>query len=1340
MSDLSSPSSLTPPEEPPVNARFPVVAVGASAGGLGATTELLQQLGTQPGMAVVIVHHLDPAHDSSLVEILARATAMPVHAISDGMRVELDHVYVIPPNVALTMSDGQLRLSPRVEERGLHLPIDRFMESLADDQRGGAIGVLLSGSGSDGSVGIRAIKAAGGITLAQNSSARYGSMPESAIATGCVDFVLSPTEIASELLRLGERPPAASAFDSSVHPDAPEFRALIAALRMSSSIDFANYKPATILRRAQRRMLMHRLFNLREYVELLGRDNAEVSALCEDVLIHVTGFFRDPATFEALTTHVFPQLLAGRPPGAPLRIWVAGCSTGEEVYSLAICLLEFLANVNAGDVPIKLFGTDASAHAIERARSGKYAEGIQQQVSPARLEAFFSNIGGSYQIRKNVRDLCVFARHDATRDPPFLGVDLISCRNLIIYLGSALQARLMAIFHYALKETGFLLLGNSETTHSAAGFVALDEKNKIYQRTAASSRLPFDFAGVPFSDGAVRAVPRATPAPGPLDVHREADRIVLAQFAPPGMVVTEDLAIVQFRGKTAPYLDPVSGIPSLDLLRMVREELRLPLRRAIDEARSKHGPIRQRGVRLAGEGGERVLEIAIVPLMLAEQRFFIVLFKDVTAEPAAEATADPPGESAVEPAVVAELKRELSSTRQYLESTVEQLEAGNEELKAANEEITSSNEELRSTNEELQMAKEELEASNEEMRSLNEEMVVRTLEATRLSDDLSNVLSGVEIPIVLLGRDSKIRRFAPAATRVLGLTAADIGRPLGEVGRCLASAGAEMAADVLARIQPAQRTLPDEEGHWYQLNARPYLTLDRRIDGTLLSAFDVDAIHKAGDRLREAQRYAESIVDTVSECLLVIDAERRVRSGNRAFYQTFGKNQQAIVGRDLPDLFPAPVARALSESLDSFDQGQDSHRFRLQHVLASGESRQFLVTARRIVDTPLVLLGLEDISAQERAEALRRSESELRDVLTMAAEGILITDTAGHITFVNAAANAAFGYEGQELIGQSIDLLVPERLRSRHAGHRAAYLGTVSPRRMGPDRSLVGLRKDGTEVEIEVTLSPLLREGGCQVVSFISDVTERRATERRIREYQNKLQQMAFDAALTEERERRRIAADLHDRIGQSLALAQMKLKSLPVAGGERGIIDEATQLLAQSLIDTRTLIFDLSPPILYDLGLKEALSWLAEDLEKRWGLRIEVAGDDLPKGLGDTEAALVFRAVRELLTNVVKHAQSPSAKISLQSAGEQLLITVTDDGVGFDPDAAAQPSAQRGFGLFSVREQISRLGGMLEVESAMGRGTRVLLRLPLHGPGAAEGDSIALPPGSETPPVATET
>lgn len=527
--------------EPPTSPAFPIVGVGASAGGLAATTDLVRHLGRRPGVALVIVHHLDPVHESSLVEIFSRATALPVHAAADGVRVEPKHIYVVPPNAGLFLSGGFLNLTPRIEEGGLHLPIDRFFESLAEDSKACAIGVLLSGGGSDGSHGIRAIKAAGGITFAQDASAEHRSIPDSAIATGCVDLVLSPAAIAAELGRLGELPPAVASPEPSEQEE-PEFRRLLSILRKASGIDFANYKHATIRRRVQRRVFLHRKHSLHEYVELLERDAAEATALAEEVLIHVTRFFRDPVTFLALDGQVFPKLLEHRPRGAPIRVWVPACSTGEEVYSLAISLLEFLDREKATETPIKLFGTDVSANAIDRAHSGKYAEGIAQDISPERLATFFTKVGGVYQIRKDVREACVFARHDATRDPPFSGMDIISCRNLMIYLGSALQARTLSILHYALKDPGYLVLGSSETVHSFAGFAIFDAKNKIHQRTSAAPLFAFDFSTGDLLDPRALIGPSATKATGAADVHREADRLVLAKFAPPGMVITDDLA------------------------------------------------------------------------------------------------------------------------------------------------------------------------------------------------------------------------------------------------------------------------------------------------------------------------------------------------------------------------------------------------------------------------------------------------------------------------------------------------------------------------------------------------------------------------------------------------------------------------------------------------------------------------------------------------------------------------------------------------------------------------------------------------------------------------------
>jgi two-component system CheB/CheR fusion protein len=1306
------------------------VAIGASAGGLAPTVELLRDLGPRPGVALVIIHHLDPTHESGLVEILGRATSMPVAAATDGVAIEVDHVYCVPPNAGLLVRRGVLQIVPRVEIGGLHLPIDRFFESLAVDRDGLAVGVVLSGSGFDGTEGIKVIKREGGITLAQDTSAQYGSMPQSAVATGCVDLVLPPAGLAREITRIGAHAPSFARAPLQGTGD-PDYQQILSAMRKSSGIDFASYKHSTLRRRLERRLLLRGLTDLPAYLELLRTDPAETAALCEEVLIHVTGFFREPEAFDALRTLVFPKLCQDRPGDAAIRVWVPGCSTGEEVYSIAICLLEFLGD-NRGQVPIKIFGTDVSLPIIEKARSGRYPESIERDVSTERLQRFFARTDGGYQIRRDVRDLCVFARHDVTRDPPFSSMDLISCRNLMIYLGPELQDRVIALLHYALKEPGFLALGSSETVRAFAGFAPVDGKNKIYARTSAAPRLPFDFTAptLPFDLGAATSTAVAiadrvqgSRSAGPSDVSREADRLVLAEFAPPGVVVTGDLAIVQFRGQTGPFLEPTPGVASLDLMRMAREELRLPLRRAIDKARSDQGPVREDGVALVVGDSRRTISLQVIPFAVhaTQQRFFLVLFEDVTASGnAAQVTPSAPAPAAGE--ATDALRQELASTRQYLESVIEQAEATNEELKAANEEIVSSNEELRSTNEELQSAKEELQATNEELRTVNDEMVDRNLEATRLSDDLSNILTSVQIPIVIVGRDLRLRRFTAAAERVFGLHAADLGRPLGGLQTLVTRAAAltQLVPAVIQGLTPAECNVQDGSGRWYCLAVRPYVTVDGRIDGAVIAARDVDAETRGAERLEAARRYAEDIVDTVREGLVVLDTELRLRSTNKSFQRAFRLTPAECEGRRIDELGRAELeAPALRELFDRLASRRAASDLRLELGGATGPARVFLVNARAIEGTELVLVAFEDITEAEQARlAAKQVELRFRDALTGAAEGILMVDGDGRIQFANAMAARLFGYAIEELGGLSVERLVPAKLREVHVGHRKEYSANPAARPMGRQRELIGLRKDGTEFPIEVALSTVSAEGDrSTVLAFITDVTERRKTEHEIREYQDRLQRMAFDAALTEERERRRIAIELHDRIGQDLALAQIKLTSIrqDVTGAPRAAIEGAVELLDQAIGQQRSLIFDLSPPVLYDLGLKEALAWLAEDVEKRHGVRIEVSDDGSEKPLDDATRALVFRAVRELVMNVLKHAHTPVAKVSLTRNGDHFDIQVEDPGVGFDPEARVDRPGGGGFGLLSVREQIARLGGTLAIESAPQQGTRVTVRVPLQ-------------------------
>jgi len=1299
------------PREPQL---FPIVAVGASAGGLAASSELLRHLGDRPGLALVIVHHLDPHHASNLASIFARVTPLTIEPARTGTRVAVNCVYVAPPNAGLIIEHGVLQLTPRVETGGgQHFTIDPLLETLAGDQNERAVAVLLSGTGTDGTQGVIAVKRAGGTTFVQDGSAEFPSMPESALATGCVDHVLSPAEIAQRLRQIAEQ--AAALADIS--QDGPALQHILERVRSTTGLDFSNYKERMVRRRVYRRALAHGQGNLRDYAAILDADAAEASALCAEVLIHVTSFFRDPAVFEALKTSVYPKLLSAQPRSSGIRVWIPGCSTGEEVYSIAISLLEYLSEQRADALALTLFGTDVSLSAIEKARAGKFDKSIESEVSPARLERFFSKHEGGYQIRNEVRERCVFAKHDATRDPPFSCLDMISCRNLLIYLNTALQERLLPIFHYALRAPGFLVLGISETTRQYPGFASFDTKNKIFARTTAAPRLSFSFSDpqLPLPSGHI-GLPALKPW-GAVDVHREADRLVLAEFAPPGVVVGDDLSIIQFRGKTGPFLEPSPGVASFDVLRMVREDLRLPLRQLIDEARASRMTTRKKGLRLSFNEDARALDLEVIPFGTAHtsQQFFVILFKPVAAEE------DPPERAHVEAEAPSEqLAQELHSTRAYLQAVIEQFGTSNEELRVAHEEVVSSNEELRSTNDELQMAKEELQATNEELRTLNDDMNVRNVEMSRLNDDLSNVLSSVEIPIVIVGRDLRVRRFTPAAARVLNLTTGDLGRALTEIKTSVGVPDMlHVITSVLEQLTPVIRTVRDGDGHVYQLVVRPYLTTDRRVDGAVLSVFDVDEATRGASLLAHA--YAETIVDTVGESLVLLDSELRVVSSNRAFQRAFEQSDTALEGRFLYELgASALAAQPLREALLALQPADKLEDLRVDSAPDAPDGRVFMVNARRIEQREAILVALSDITRAAHAQrAVERVEHGCREMLMNASQAIIMTDSQGAIVFANHMAAETFGYSLDELRGLSCDALLPERSRAEHNAQRDRFLRYPHQRESYRDLKTLGLRKDGSEFPEVVHLGTMPGEGEPLLVSFITDITQQHVAERQIRQYQTQLQRMAFDAAVTEERERRRIAADLHDGIGQSLALAQIKLTALRDSASETASasLDEVIELLAQSVLDTRTLTFELSPPMLYDLGIKEALSWLAEEVEKRQGIRIELTDDDAPKVLDESTAALVYRAVRELIMNVFKHSKTSNAKVSLRRDENDLEIDVSDAGVGFATTEAPSQSPAGGFGLFNVREQINRLGGTLTVVSAPGQGTHVSLRVPMKQP-----------------------
>lgn len=836
-----------------------VVGVGASAGGFEAMRELLAALPAEPGFALVFVQHLDPDHKSMLAHLLGREAPMRVQEIQDGMPVRVNSLYVAPPNCNVIIRDGVLTLQPTDVSATRHRAIDFFLRALARDQGSRAVGVLLSGTASDGVNGLKAIREAGGITLVQDeTTARFTSMPRLAVLAGAADFVLAPAQIARELLRIKEAFPRLQA-----PVEVPEqtregewLKRILNLVGAASGVDFSDYKQTTVRRRVLRRIILAKLDTIESYCRFLEGNPGEVQALYQDMVINVTHFFRDPEVFEAFKAEILPLIMRGRHGDAPLRLWVPGCSTGEEVYSFAMAVLEFLGE-RGSTTAIQIFGTDISQPAIERARAGIYPEGIEADVSAERLQRFFQKRDGGYQIAKPVRDLCVFARQNLVKDPPFSNMDVISCRNVLIYFNPDLQKRVLPLFHYALTPGGYLVLGNSESIGGYADyFAAVDSKHKIYAKKSISASLLAHFPrGIGDLDRRAGAKPAESPGPT-YDPQREADRFLLERFSPPCVLIDDQCRVLHFRGRTGMFLEPAPGTASLNLVRMAREGLTVPLQRAVGEALARLSAVLKRDVRVKTNGDSARVDLHVVPLPRAagsHEKFLLVLFENLRHE-ATRNPADTPAEHREEPAVpgsaadeeVDRLGQELAATKEYLQSVIESQEAFNEELRSANEEIMSANEELQSTNEELETAKEELQSANEELITLNEELQTRNQELGRVNDDLNNILSSVNIAVVILDPGLRVRRFTPLAEKLLNLIPGDIGRPFGNINPGIEAEGLlDMLREVVDTLVAREMDVRDSKGRWYNLRVRPYKTQDNRIEGALLVLVDSDALKRS---------------------------------------------------------------------------------------------------------------------------------------------------------------------------------------------------------------------------------------------------------------------------------------------------------------------------------------------------------------------------------------------------------------------------------------------------------------------------------------------------------------
>jgi two-component system CheB/CheR fusion protein len=1297
---------------------FPIVAIGASAGGLDAYKRFLAAMPAKSGMAFVLIPHLDPRHESMMAELLAKQTAMPVHEAAQGMRLAKNHVYIIPPNKYLAVKHGQLELSapsPSLRETA----IDFALCSLAADQREAAIGIIFSGTGSFGTLGVKEIKLAGGLVLAQDpATAEYDSMPRSAIAAGVVDHVLPPEKLPEALLRyLPHWQPTGKRAKEPEHGELEALRRVLAVLQTRGKLDFQRYRKNMIVRRIERRMALLHVGGWDAYVERLRNDHDEVMALRGDLLIGVTTFFRDPDAFEALATHALPQLIERANADVPLRVWSPGCASGEEAYSIAMLLIEQFAAVNKAPT-FQLFATDVDERALEVARAGVYPKSIATVLTPERLKRFFVNVDRrQYQVSKQLRDSIVFAQQNLIADAPFSKLDLISCRNVLIYLEPQVQEAIVSLLHFALNDGGYLLLGPSESIgRGAAIFEPVSKKWRLYRRIGPTRR---DLATFPIAAHGERLRPLQP------DAARRAPRfaqllqkVLVEDFAPASVLIGRDYEILSVQGPLVDYLEFPAGDMTKNLLVLARQGLRAKIRAACQKALLERRPAIEPGARVRRNGDYVSCTVSARPITQSSEAegLLLVAFQDHPERAPAQSAATV--EHATESSMVEQLENELRATREDLRSTIEELESSNEELKTSNEEIMSMNEELQSTNEELETSKEELQSLNEELATVNSQLQDKVEDLDTTNNDLANLINVTGIPTVFLDRQLKIKRFTPPTSRLLNLMTGDVGRPFHDFASRLKDD--DLLADaerVLATQAPAEKVVQTDENQWYLRRILPYRTADGGIRGVVITFVDITERMQAEG---QARRLAHALYDS-NDAVIVTDLKGRVISWNRGAERYYGYTEADAFKMNIADLLPEGYKQTAAEIAARAARGEPIAAFEARRVTRDGRPLDMWVTITVLKDDngrPAGVVRTErDVTLRRQAEeeirklntvleqrvaertaALETSEARTRSVLDAAVDAIITINAEGAILTFNAAAEKMFGYSAQEAIGRNVKVLMGPPYRDRHDEYLRRYRQTGEQHVIGTSRELRGRRKDGTGFPMQLSVKEVA--GHDVFTGVIRDLTEQRALQ----------EEIVRIATL----EQRRIGQELHDSTQQELSGLGMLAQNLSEALGanapsvESALAAQLAAGIAKVNLDLRSLARGLVPvPIPH--GLMAGLDELAKSTEQTHGVacRFECPA---PVELEDDGAATqLYRIAQEAVTNALKHAEANAVTIRLERSADALELEVSDDGVGIEE----RREPQSGLGLRIMKHRCSIIGGELEVRRRAVRGTAVICRLP---------------------------
>ena len=1326
---------------------FTVVGIGASAGGLEALTEFFDAQRSDTDMAFVVIQHLPPTRESLMVDILSKHTAMPVRQAEDGMRVERNHVYVIRPGHTLTIRFGLLHMGQPLEKRGHNRPVDDFFRSLAEEQRERAVCVVMSGMGSNGTAGAQMVKAVGGVCVAQDpDSAKFPSMPRSLIDSGFSDFILKPGEMPDVLARYAASPYAKGGKPVDVvgRKDLKVLAEVLAVLKTRIRHDFAGYRKATIVRRIQRRMGLNHVTLLADYAKLIRQTPAEATALADDLMIHVTGFFRDPEAWEALRAEVVAPLVASREDDAVIRCWVSACSSGEEAYTLGMVLLEE-ADRAGKSFDIKIFATDMAERSLAHARTGSYPNGIESEITPERLARFFEKEDGKYRVRRHLREVVVFAPQNLLQDPPFSRMDICTCRNLLIYLEADAQRRVLQLLHFGLVTGGTLFLGTSETIGAVEDlFEVVDKRARIFRRVGPTRHGTLTFPASPVVPGAARAVgPAGVPAvdarTGRQSVTLLTQRLLLDRYTPPAVVVDRELRIVYFHGRTEPYLDQPRGEPTRDVLQLAREPVRSAIRTALFAAteRAEDGAVRD-GTIVAEDGSVKRVVVHATPLQpRVETNLFLVTFEELPERPAATSGVDAQVADAA-------LRSELERARADLQSTVEALQATNEEMKASNEEVTSINEELQSTNEELETSKEELQSLNEELTTVNAQLQAKMEELLGTTNDLASLLSSTDIAVIFLDPQFRVRRYTPATRDLVDLIAGDVGRPLKDLARKFNDPTLmEDARAVLDKLVPVEREVGSESGKWYVRRALPYRTADNHISGVVLTFVDITDRRRADEALRASEQRLRRVIDVNTVGIIFVDVNGPIEEANDEFLRMTGYDRDDLrAGRLRWDTITP--AHWVDRAREAFDELRASGRVRpyeKQFRRKDGILCWGLFAGADLGDGKAVEFVV-DVSERHRAEnQLQLSAERIRLAVEVTQMGFWEMNPQTKVDTFDPTHNRIMGLPVDRRAGSMAEVV--ERIhpddRARVVAAMDAALGgggdiTIQFRVVWPDGSVHHVAKYGRLID-----SPG-EAGGRRLIGTVVDVTAR-VTAELARERQLALEQAGRAEAEAASEAKDQFLANVSHELRTPLSAILLWAKQLRTATASDQQRAEGLDAIARSAEAQRELIEDLldTGRIVsgklrlvvrpFDLAslVREAVDGVRPAAEaRRVALQVNLA-PNLDHVSADPDR--LRQVLWNLLSNAVKFTPADGrVDVDAQRLGDDVELTVSDTGRGiaapalphvferfWQAESAARTNKGLGLGLPIAKQLVELHGGTIDAASGgPGKGTTFRVRLPL--------------------------